>query len=243
MYYFASDMHLKFDGYSTSRATELKAIKWLDMVAEDAIAIYLLGDIFDFWFEYKRVAPKGFVRILGKIAELTDRGIEIHILAGNHDMWMLDYFEKECGMMIHRDEQRITLLGKTLLLRHGDAVGITSIPVRLMNSIFRSKLLHRYFSALVHPNLALKFGCWWSGHSRKSKSISHCFRGEDEYLVQYSRRVLEQDKIDYFIYGHIHCAEIFKLNELSKAIFLGEWIESPTYARMDSNGIKLFKFQ
>ena len=243
MYYFASDMHFKFGETSNNRATELQAIKWLNMVAKDAKAIYLLGDIFDFWFEYKRVVPKGFVRILGKIAELTDSGIEIHIFAGNHDMWMLDYFEKECGMIIHRDVQIITLLGKKLLLRHGDAVGVKSLPLKLMNSFFRSKILHQCFSSLVHPNLALKFGCWWSGHNRDSKNISHKFRGENEPLVQYSKRVLEQQKIDYFIFGHIHCAEVLQLNEEAQAIFLGEWIENPTYARMDNDGIKLLKFQ
>ena len=241
MYYFASDMHLKFDGGSNSRAIELKAIKWLNMVAADAKAIYLLGDIFDFWFEYKRVVPKGFVRILGKIAELTDRGIEVHIFAGNHDMWVRDYFEKECGMITHNKEYRVTLLDKKLLLRHGDAVDLKSISGRLMNTIFRSKFLRILFSALVHPNLALQFGLWWSGHSRGSKPISHGFRGDDEYLIKYSRRVLEHSKIDYFIYGHIHCAEVFELNSESKAVFLGEWVENPAYARMDSDGIKLFK--
>ena len=242
MYYFTSDMHLKFDEHSNSRAIELRVVEWLEMVSVDAKAIFLLGDIFDFWFEYKRVIPKGFVRLFGKIAELTDRGIEVHIFAGNHDMWMQEYFEKECGMVVHKEESRITLLGKSFLLRHGDAVDVKSISARLMNSIFRSKTLHWLFSRLIHPDIALKFGLWWSGHSRDSKPISHEFRGENEYLVKYSKRVLEQSKIDYFIFGHIHCAEVFQLNESSKAVFLGEWVENPTYARMDNNGIKLHKF-
>ena len=242
MYYFASDMHFKSGGGLSSRATELKVIKWLDMISNDAKAIYLLGDIFDFWFEYKRVVPKGFVRVLGKIAELTDRGVEIHIFAGNHDMWTLDYFEKECGMIIHRDEYLVTLFDKKLLLRHGDAIGDISLLVRLMNGLFRSEILRRCLSTLIHPNLVIKFGSWWSNKSRGSKSIKHEFKGEDDFLVKYSRRVLNKQKIDYFIYGHTHCAEIYQLNNMSKAIFLGEWIESPSYAKMDSDEIKLFKF-
>lgn len=242
MYYFASDMHLKFGGHPSNRERELNVIRWFNAIEGDAKAIYLLGDIFDFWFEYKRVVPKGFVRLFGKIAELTDRGVEVHFFAGNHDMWALDYFEKECGMIIHRGEYRTTLFGKQLLMRHGDAVEVKSIVLKLMNSIFRNRAIFSSFSAIVHPNVALKFGNWWSSNSRESRSLKHVFRGENESLVQYSRKILEHSKIDYFIFGHTHCDEVLQLNDESKAIFLGEWLNSPTYARMDSEGIKLLKF-
>ncbi|MBQ6580825.1 MAG: UDP-2,3-diacylglucosamine diphosphatase, partial [Alistipes sp.] len=169
MYYFTSDVHLGAGDETFSRRTEQRFVKWLDKVAEDADAIFLVGDIFDFWFEYGRVIPKGFVRVLGKLAELTDRGIKIYFFIGNHDMWCRDYLEKECGVKTFFKPQHMTLAGKEVFIAHGDNMNVGNQPMlRLMNTCFRSRILRKLFSWCVHPDLALKFGQWWSGKSRKS---------------------------------------------------------------------------
>ena len=219
------------------KSREKAFVQWLEEAGKDAEAIFLLGDIFDFWFEYRRVVPKGFTRLLGKLAELTDSGVEIHFFTGNHDMWVGDYLHEECGVTIHTAPQTITLAGKTLFLAHGDNMHITGQPMlRLMNRMFRSKTVRWMFSHLIHPDAALRFGRWWSSSSRKSKSIKEPFRGYDEPLVQYARSVLRTRHIDYFVFGHIHCAEDFLLSADSRALFLGEWIHSPAYAALDNDG-------
>ena len=168
MYYFASDIHLGAGDPETARRTERRFVAWLDAAGRDAEAIFLLGDIFDFWFEYRRVVPKGFVRTLGKLAELTDRGVRVVFFTGNHDMWVGDYLARECGVEIHTAPQEVTLAGQRLFLAHGDNMRIEGQPaLRLLNTVFRSRTLRRLFAWGVHPDLAMKFGRWWSGKSRK----------------------------------------------------------------------------
>ena len=172
MYYFASDVHLGAGDELTSRRTEQRFVAWLDMVAKDAEEIFLVGDIFDFWFEYNYVIPKGFVRALGKLAELADKGVKITFITGNHDMWAKDYLERECGIKTFFTPQTVELAGKRLFVAHGDNMNIKNQPVlRLINATFRSRIARVLFSWLVHPDLALKFGKWWSGKSRKSHSM------------------------------------------------------------------------
>lgn len=222
---------------------EKKIVRWLKQVSVDAKAIFLVGDIFDFWFEYKRVVPKGFVRLLGAIAELTDRGIEVHFFAGNHDMWLLDYFEKECGMIVHRDELRVELCGKKYLIRHGDGLGQMTLIVRIMNWLFKSRVVQSIFGSIIHPNLALKFGQAWSKSSRNKRPIPGLFRGDDEVLVAYSRRVLDNEEVDYFVYGHRHSAEIYSMTEDVGVIFLGDWLGRAIYVEVGEQGVKMKNFE
>ena len=236
MYYFASDMHLG-SGCGDPRRREKLLVRWLEEVSADAEAIFLVGDVFDFWFEYKRVVPQGFTRLLGKLSELTDRGVTIHFFVGNHDMWVYDYLSRECGLVLHTVPEVFELAGRRVLVAHGDNMGgENSWLERLMVWVFHSRGLRAIFSALVHPDLAMRFGHWWSGKSRKTKSISHPFRGEEEWLVRWARKRLQTERIDYFIFGHIHCAENYDLGEGSRVLFLGEWIEHPFYAVLDREG-------
>jgi|GEM_PF-81002 len=173
MYYFASDIHLGAGGPAAARAVEKRFVAWLDEVSRDADAVFILGDLFDFWFEYKRVVPKGFVRVLGKLCELTDRGIRVVFMTGNHDMWVRDYFEAECGVEVYTSPRIMELAGKRVFLAHGDNMKIDHLPVlRFMNAVFRSKTIRFLFSWLVHPDWAMRFGQWWSGKSCKSHLVS-----------------------------------------------------------------------
>lgn len=242
MYYFASDIHLVF-GEDDAHDREKKVVRWLKQVSVDAKAIFLVGDIFDFWFEYKRAVPKGFVRLLGTIAELTDKGIEVHFFAGNHDMWLLDYFEKECGMIVHRNELRVELYNKKYLIRHGDGLGKMTAIVKFMNFMFKNSIVQRMFASIIHPNIALKFGQDWSKSSRGKKPTPGLFCGEDEALVSYSRRVLNDEKVDCFVYGHRHSAEIFKITDDTDVIFLGDWLNRAVYVEVGEQGVKMKNFE
>ncbi len=243
MYYFASDTHLGLTSESDPGARERVFIAWLDMAAVDARGIFLVGDIFDFWFEYKRVVPKGHVRLLGKLAELVDRGIEVHFFPGNHDMWTGDCFAKEIGMTVHAGPEQMELYGKKVFVAHGDAMNIEGGPMlRLMNRFFRSKGARRIFSWIIHPDHFMKFGQRWSSGSRKSKEIKIEFRGEEEGLVRYARGYMAGHDVDYFVFGHIHCAEEYDLGG-AKAFFLGEWFEHPHYAAISPDGtMKLYGY-
>lgn len=243
MYYFASDIHLGLDAKTISRDREKRFVEWLDAISVDAKAVFLVGDIFDFWFEYKRVIPKGFTLILNKISEMSASGIEIHFLCGNHDMWCRDYFEQQCGMIVHRKAIETELSGKKLHIEHGHMVNRGNIITSMMNKMFSSKCLKAIFSAVFHPNLIMWFGQGWSNKSRKAKSIRFVFMEEAEPLTKQARKILENKHIDYFVFGHLHCEVDYKLNENSRLFVLGEWIEGTDYARLDDNGqMTLLKF-
>lgn len=238
MYYFASDIHLGLEAGTLSVAErERLFVRWLDEVSADAEAIFLVGDVFDFWYEYKRVVPRGFTRLLGKLSELSDRGVAVHFFPGNHDLWAFDYLHTECGVTLHPGPYAIfDLPGGRTLIGHGDVLGKRDRWGRLLSRIFRSRTLQRLFS-LVHPNAALRFGHWWSGSSRSSKPIRHAFRGMEEPAVRFAADYLSgHPDIRLFVCGHIHCAEIVPLGADSRIAFLGEWIASPTYGALDGEG-------
>lgn len=246
MYYFASDVHLGAGDEQQARRTEQLFVRWLESIEHDAEAIFLMGDIFDFWFEYSRVIPKGFVRILGTLARLADKGIVIHFFTGNHDMWCRDYFERECGMHLHFKGEDITLAGRHLHLAHGDNLNIGDKPMlRLMNSTFRSSFMRVLFSWLVHPNLALRFGKWWSGKSRKKHNSANITPQSLGFLIEAARQTKAlSPEIDGIIYGHMHLPYIHQEDNLT-IYFLGCW-EGGTgsYAQMDAEGnIELKTFQ
>ena len=247
MIYFASDIHLGAGSEKEARATERLFVRWLDEAARDAEAIFLVGDIFDFWFEYKRVVPKGFVRTLGKLAELTDRGIRVVFFTGNHDMWVTDYLTRECGVEICTAPQLMTLAGRRIFIAHGDNMRIDGQPMlKLLNRIFRSRTLRVLFSWGLHPDLALKFGHWWSGKSRKSHNAADRRAAETasgggfdasltEPLIDYARDYARDHKVDHFVFGHMHYARDYREGALH-VVNLGCWEKNPAYAVLDDAG-------
>lgn len=231
--YFASDFHLGLPAGSPPVEREKRVVKWLNAVANDAKEIYLLGDIFDFWWEYKLVVPRGYTRFLGAAAEITDSGIPIHFFTGNHDMWVSDYLSGECGMIIHTTPFTTLFNGKKFHLAHGEGLGTKNIGYKLLLSIFRNKSLQAMYSAL-HPSIGIGIGHRWSLSSRLGKGITKEFLGEEnEDLIRYARSILEKDKIDYFIFGHRHLAMSYKLQPEAEIVFLGDWIKNGSYAAWD----------
>lgn len=241
MYYFASDIHLGLNVGRTRAERERLFVRWLDEVSADAEAIFLVGDVFDFWYEYRRVVPKGFTRLLGKLSELADRGIPVHFFPGNHDLWAFDYLQTECGVVLHRtDYEILELAGQRVFIGHGDVLGKRGRGGRLLSRVFRNKGIQWFFSTLLHPDTAMRFGYWWSGSNRSAKPIRHTFRGTDEPIVRFADEFLKSHPgIDLFVCGHIHCAEIVPLADGSRIAFLGEWIDRPTYGKLDQNGFTL----
>jgi UDP-2,3-diacylglucosamine hydrolase len=235
--YFASDFHLGLSAGSPPLEREKKVVRWLNSVADDAREIYLLGDIFDFWWEYKLVVPRGFTRFLGTIAGITDSGIPVHFFTGNHDMWVRDYLSGECGMTIHTSPFTTTFDGKKFHLAHGEGLGTKSKGYKVLLSIFRNKPLQVMYS-LLHPSIGVGIGHRWSLNSRLGKGITKEFLGEDnEDLIRYAKSVLETDKIDYFIFGHRHLARQYNLLPASEIVFLGDWIKNGSYAEWDGKSL------
>ena len=239
MYYFASDIHLGAGGREYSRMVENRFVEWLDAVGEDAEALFLLGDVFDFWFEYRRVVPKGFVRVLAKLSELTSRGVRVVFLTGNHDMWVWDYLTEECGVEVYTKPIFESIAGKRLFLAHGDNMKIDGQPMlKLMNATFRSKVARMLFSWLVHPDLALKFGRWWSGNSRKRHRVSDFDERVTEPLIAYAREhnSREPQTADHYLFGHMHFARDYREKDLH-VVLLGCWEEGRgSYATLDESG-------
>jgi UDP-2,3-diacylglucosamine hydrolase len=239
--YFASDFHLGLPTGSPPLEREKKVVSWLNLVAQDAKEIYLLGDIFDFWWEYKLVVPRGFTRFLGTVSEITDTGIPVHFFTGNHDMWAGDYLSGECGMIIHTSPVTSLFDGKRFHLAHGEGLGTKSTGYKILLSIFRNKPLQAMYSAL-HPSIGIGIGHRWSLNSRLGKGISKEYLGvEKEDLVRYARTVLENDKIDYFIFGHRHLAMNIKLSPETEIVFLGDWIKNGSFAKWDGKTLAFIR--
>ncbi|GGB86674.1 UDP-2,3-diacylglucosamine hydrolase [Flavobacterium suaedae] len=242
--YFASDQHLGAPTPEKSFIREKKFVKWLDEVKKDADAIFLLGDLFDFWFEYKTVVPKGFVRVLGKLAEIRDSGIPIYFFVGNHDLWMDDYFEKELDIPVYHKPKEFTFNGKEFLIGHGDGLGPGDKGYKRMKKVFInpfSKWLYRW----LHPDIGVRMA---QHLSVKNKLISGdedvIFLGEEnEWLVQYCKRKLETKHYDYFIFGHRHLPLDIKLNEKSTYLNLGDWVSYFTYGVFDGETLELKEYK
>lgn len=238
MIYFVSDTHLGAGSPDEARRTEQALCRWLDSIADDASAIYLMGDIFDFWFEYNRVVPEGFTRVLGRLATMHDRGVELHFFVGNHDMWARSYIEAECGVRMHYTPEVVTLAGRRVHLAHGDNMNIKGQPMlRLMNGFFRSGVARWLFRWLIHPDLAMKFGHWWSGKSRKSHSKEGITPQNLNFLIDYAREHHSSaEGTDTYIFGHMHLAHDHREEGL-RVLFMSDWSgETATYARMDDEG-------
>ncbi|MDB4925579.1 UDP-2,3-diacylglucosamine diphosphatase [Mucilaginibacter sp.] len=241
--YFASDFHLGTGSYAESRERENRLVRWLDMIKADAAEVFLMGDIFDFWFEYKTVVPKGYIRFLGKLAELADAGVKLYLFKGNHDMWMFDYFVQELGATIISDELEIERNGKKFYLHHGDGLGPGDAMYKVLKKIFRSKICQWLF-ARIHPNLGVGIANYWSSQSRiAGESNEQRKNMQQEWLVVYSRGLLKNNFYSYLIFGHRHIPTDLQLNEQSRYINLGEWVNYNTYAVFDGEELSLHYFE
>lgn len=238
--YFTSDFHLGLPAGSPPVEREKKVVAWLKSVAPSAKEIYLLGDIFDFWWEYKLVVPRGFTRFLGTISEITDSGIPVQFFTGNHDMWVGNYLTEECGVTIHTTPITTVIDNKNFHLAHGEGLGTNDTGYKILLSIFRNRPLRAMYSSL-HPSIGVGIGHRWSLNSRLGKGITKEFLGDDkEDLIRYARSLMAHEKIDYFIFGHRHLAMTYKLKEGAEIVFLGDWIKNGSYAEWDGKTL-LFK--
>ena len=238
--YFASDNHLGAPTSEASRPREKKFVAWLDEIKDDAAAIFLMGDLFDFWFEYKTVVPKGFTRTLGKLAEISDSGIPIHYFVGNHDLWMNGYFEEELGIPVYHKPEEFTFNDTSVFIGHGDGLGPGDKGYKRMKKVFTSSFFQWLFK-WMHPDIGIRIGQYMSV---KNKMISGDddakFLGEDnEWLAVYAKRKLEDKHRDYFVFGHRHLPLEIDLNETSKYINLGDWIQYYTYGVFDGENFEL----
>ena len=240
MIYFLSDAHLGSLIVRDPRAHEKKLVDWLDKVKTDATAIYLLGDLFDFWFEYRTVVPKGFVRFLGKLAELTDKGIEIHFFTGNHDIWTFGYLEKEVGLIVHRKPEIIKLGNKNFYLAHGDGLHAEKKGFELLRKIFHNTAAQKLFR-YVPAELGQKFGYNWSKANRlKILHIENKFQGEEnENLVVFAKKYVQTHDVDFLIFGHRHIALDLQLKDQKRVIILGDFVGIFSYGVFDGENFQL----
>ncbi|HRH56292.1 MAG TPA: UDP-2,3-diacylglucosamine diphosphatase [Chitinophagales bacterium] len=240
--YFISDMHLGAPNYSKSLEREQKLIRFLRFAEQDAQAIFLVGDTFDFWFEYQQVVPKGFVRFFAKLIDLKEKGIELFVFTGNHDLWLRDYLQQEVGAQIFHDKVELQSGNRIILVAHGDGLGPKDKKYKILKKIFTNPICQWLFRWL-HPDIGIKIAQLWSRHSYTDPSIE-VFHGEDkEWLIQYCKRKLTEKQYDYFVMGHRHLPMEIKLNDKSVYINLGDWIVNSNYAVFDGNEMKLYKFE
>ncbi len=238
--YFLSDAHLGSLAYENDRFREQKLVEWLDEIKEDALSIYLVGDIFDFWYEYKYVVPKGFVRLFGKLAELCDKGIDVHFFIGNHDIWTFGYLESEIGMKVHKKPLQASILGKDFYIAHGNGLGKNPLEVKIIEWIFHSNFIRKIYN-LVHPSINISLGLRWSKSNRiKKHGTELTFYGEQkEILLVHANELSKKNNIDYYVFGHRHLMMNFMLKNQSQVIFLGDWIHHFSYGLFDGNEFRL----
>lgn len=238
--YFISDFHLGAPDYQQSLVREKKIIRFLDSIQHDAAAIFIVGDLFDFWYEYRSVVPKGYVRILGKMANLTDNGIPIHFFVGNHDMWMDGYFEKELNIPVYHEPKSFDFNGKSFLIGHGDGLGPGDHGYKFIKKVFRSRFNQWLFGAL-HPSWGIGLANYFSRKSRASTGQSDAaFLGEEkEWLITYCKEILQTRHYDFFVFGHRHLPIDFALGGGSRYINLGDWLRYDSFAVFDGAGLEL----
>ncbi len=241
--YFASDFHLGIDVKYTSREREQQLVRWFDAIKDDAEEIYLVGDVFDFWFEYAQAVPKGYVRFLGKLAELADAGIKMHIFTGNHDMWIFDYFEKEFGIPTYRAPITKEIKGKKFYIGHGDGLGPGDHSYKVLKKVFSNSLCQWAFARL-HPNFGIGLANYLSRSSRSSKTEETKFFGDKEWLAIHANEVNAKSPHDFYVFGHRHLPIDYLLaDQQARYINLGDWMNYNSYAVFDGNNMELQFFE
>lgn len=240
--YFASDFHLGAPNYEKSLVREKKVVAWLESIKNDAFEVYLVGDVFDFWFEYKTAIPKGFARLQGKIAELTDAGIKVYYFTGNHDMWAFDYFQKELGVELHKHPIEKIYNGKHFFIGHGDGLGPGDKGYKFIKKVFSNPFCQWAFARL-HPNFGIGLANYFSTKSRIANGTSDekYLGDENEWLVQFCKEKLKEKHFDFLVFGHRHLPLDIKINT-SRYINLGEWINYCSYAEFDGENLYLKNF-
>tara|TARA_B100000497_G_C7688683_1_gene417990 strand:- start:1563 stop:2297 length:735 start_codon:yes stop_codon:yes gene_type:complete len=240
--YFASDLHLGVPNKEKSLERERLFVQWLNEIKADAEAIFLVGDIFDFWFEYKKAVPKGYVRLLGKLAEISDSGIPIHIFTGNHDMWLFDYLEEEINATIYREPIEVSLKGKRFFIGHGDGLGPGDKGYKIIKKIFENKICQWLFER-IHPNLGISIAEYWSKKSRIANGQKdETYHGEKEWLTQFCKEKMKTIEVDYFVFGHRHLPLEEDLGDNTSYINLGEWVNYNSYAVFDGEKLELKRY-
>jgi len=230
--YFASDFHFGIQGTEDSSTREKEICNWLDSIKGDAHALFLMGDIWDAWMEYKLVVPKGNTRFLGKLAELSDQGIQLFIFSGNHDLWMRDYFQQELNAEVIHEHQTFQFNDKIVRLGHGDGIGPGDSFYKVLKVFLRNPFC-QWLYRQIHPDLGLRIASYFSKRGPKHKYDNIEFLGEEqEYQIQYARTLLETQHYDYFIFGHRHIPNVLPMNERCTYINLGDWLSHKTYAQL-----------
>jgi UDP-2,3-diacylglucosamine hydrolase len=241
--YFASDLHLGMHPPEESLLREKLFIEWLEEIRKDARELWLLGDVFDYWFEYKKVVPRGFTRFLGTLASLSDEGVEIHFIPGNHDIWVFDYLPTEINLQVHRGSIRKEWNKHRFYLGHGDGLDKGDTNYRVLQSIFQNRFI-QWFYARIHPNGSMAFAHRWSKKSRMKHGALGSYMGADnEHQIQFARKEIEKHPdIEYLIFGHRHIPYDIRIAENSRVICLGDWIGNFTYGVFDGKEFRLEKF-
>ena len=243
--YFLSDAHLGSLAIPHGRTQERRLVRFLDSIKEKASAVYLLGDMFDFWNEYRYVVPKGYSRFLGKLSELTDNGVEVHFFAGNHDLWTYGYLEEECGVIVHKAPVTTEIYGKVFFLAHGDGLGDPDNKFKILRKLFHNRTCQRLLN-FVHPRWGMALGLNWAKHSRLKRADGKevPFMGEDkEFLVRFARDYKRSHpNIDYFLFGHRHIELDLPIDKSTRMLILGDWIWQFTYAVFDGEQLFLGEY-
>lgn len=244
--YFLSDAHLGSWAIDHGRMHERRLVRFLDSIKHKAAAVYLLGDMFDFWYEHKYTVPKGYTRFLGKLSELTDMGVEVHFFTGNHDIWAYSYLEEECGVIMHRKPITTDIYGKVFYLAHGDGLGDPDIKFKLLRRMFHNTICQRLFSA-IHPRWSMWLGLTWAKHSRMKRINGEepPYMGENkEHLVLYAKQYMKSHpNVDIFIFGHRHIELDLNLSKNARMMILGDWISQFTYVVFDGDHLLLEEYE
>lgn len=242
--YFISDIHLGTPDHASSRVRESLLVDWLNHISKDAGALFIVGDLFDFWYEYRRAVPKGYVRVLGKLAELRDQELPIFFFTGNHDQWMWDYFEHELEIPVFKKHQQTVINGKKFFIGHGDGLGPGDHGYKFIKKVFTNPFF-QWCYRWVHPDIGIAIAGFWSRRSRYANGpVLERYLGDDnEWLLLYSKRVLEKEYFDYFIFGHRHLALDVTFPSGSRYLNLGDWLNYYTYAVFDGQHIQLLSYR
>jgi len=246
--YFASDFHLGIPNHEASLKREKMLVSWLEMAKQDAAEIFLMGDVFDFWFEYKTVVPKGFVRLLGKLAEITDAGIPVHVFRGNHDIWAFDYLEKELNIKLYRNPVIREIGEKSFFLAHGDGLGPGDHGYKFLKKVFEFKP-NQFLFRWLHPDIGTRMGLFFSGRSRlaniaKAGKMENVPDNQKQILMTFVKEQSDLNPdVDFFIFGHRHVPILEKINQKASLVILGDWLTHFTYAVFDGKDMQLLYYK